>query len=119
LSLITTDSPQNRPAECGEVLAPDNPATANTRELVVEVESVRRVRKRSTTMSLYCKACRTVSEFVSMSDASALFEVQIEQLAEFIETNNCHLKRNANGGVYLCLISFVGHMRGQDTADHA
>jgi hypothetical protein len=87
------------------------------REIVVEYESVSLVRKRSRTRSLFCKSCERDSEFVSLIDASKLFEVEIEKLAEFIEVHDCHFQCSRAGAIYICLLSFLSVMKAKAPAD--
>jgi hypothetical protein len=114
-SLITTEPLLCHSAEESEYLSAEPFGGENTRELVVEVESVRRVQKRSKTTSLFCEECRSISEFVRLADASLVFEVEIGKLAGFIEANRCHYKQHANGSIYICLLSFMRLMRERTT----
>ena len=113
MSLITTDRLTAPSAEHMDLTSANQSENGNTRELVVEVESVRTVRKRSRTTSLFCERCRAMSEFIKLGDASTVFEVDIGELAGFIEANRCHYKQHANGSIYICLLSLLRLMQQQ------
>ena len=89
--------------------------TGQGREIVIEYERVQRIKKRSSTELFHCDDCGDVSDFVSLTKASSLFDVQAEQLNSFIAANRCHLKNNICGNVFVCLASLLSRMKIQAT----
>jgi hypothetical protein len=83
------------------------------REIVIEYERVQRIKKRSSTQLFHCEDCGEVSDFVSLTKASSLFDVEAERLNGFITANRCHLKHNICGNVFVCLASLLSRMQIQ------
>ena len=83
------------------------------REIVIEYERVQRIKKRSSTHLFHCDGCGAVSDFVLVTNASSLFDVETERLNGFIAAKGCHLKSNICGNVFVCLASLLSHMKIQ------
>jgi hypothetical protein len=83
------------------------------REIVIEYERVQRIKKRSSTHLFHCDGCGAVSDFVSVTNASSLFDVEAERLNRFIAANRCHLRYNDYGKVFVCLASLLSRMKIQ------
>jgi hypothetical protein len=86
---------------------------APEREIVIEYERVQRIKKRSSTQLFHCNECGAISDFVSLTRASSLFDVETERLNDFITANRCHLKNNICGKVFVCLASLLSRMKIQ------
>ena len=82
-----------------------------TREIVIEIEQVRLVRKRALTTLRYCEECESQSDFVGLEEAARLFEVDPKQLVEFILRNNCHFIRSEVRVTDICLTALIDRMR--------
>jgi hypothetical protein len=82
-----------------------------TREIVIEVERIQLVRKRARTDLHYCDKCETVSDFVGLSDAARLFEIQCDRLFGFIQENKSHFMEGRHGEIQICLTSLLERMR--------
>ncbi len=81
------------------------------RELIIEFERVRLVRKKAKTHLLFCRDCGREADFVSLREASSLFAAPSENLLQFIKFNNSHFETGANGEIYVCLLSFLALMK--------
>ena len=86
-----------------------------TREIVIEIEQVRLVRKRATTLLGRCDNCEAPTDFVGLTEAARLFEVAPSDLLEFVIRNNCHFKESDHTGTQLCLTSLLERMRTANT----
>ena len=82
-----------------------------TREIVIEVERIQLVRKRAKTNLHYCDKCEAVSDFVRLSDATRLFEIERDRLFAFIQENECHFIQAQQGEIQICLTSLLERMR--------
>lgn len=83
------------------------------REIVIEYERVQRIKKRSSTQLFHCDECGEISDFVSLTKASSLFDVEAERLNAFIAANQCHLKNNGHEKIFVCLSSLLARMKIQ------
>lgn len=81
------------------------------REVIVEIERVRVIRKRARTKLLYCLECGSEADFVSLSESSKLFEVSETVLKGFLDANDCHCQRNTCGQIYICVGSLLTSMQ--------
>ena len=83
------------------------------RELIIEFERVQLVRKKAKTHLIFCRNCGREVDFVSLREASSLFGTHAENLLQFIKINNSHFETDANGEIYVCLISFLTAMKAK------
>jgi hypothetical protein len=82
------------------------------RELIIEFERVRLVRKKAKTHLIFCRNCGREADFVSLREASSLFATPAENLLKFIKINQSHFETSAaDGEIYICLISFLTCMK--------
>ena len=81
------------------------------RELIIEFERVRIVRKKARTQLLLCRNCGREVDFVALREAALLFTTPTENLLQFIELNHSHFETGANGEIYVCLISFLACLK--------
>ncbi|MBK7512213.1 MAG: hypothetical protein IPI76_08115 [Chloracidobacterium sp.] len=80
------------------------------REIVVEYEQIRLIRKRARTALAHCDKCGTEADFVRLTDAAELFETNADNIFKF--ANGSGHFRAANGGdITLCLPSLLAAMR--------
>ena len=77
------------------------------RELIIEFERVRVVRKKARTHLRLCRNCGREVDFVALREASALFTTPPEDLVNFIKLNHIHFETGADGEIHICLISFL------------
>ena len=82
-----------------------------TREIVIEVERIQLVRKRARTHLHNCEQCNAVSDYVSLSDAARLFEIERDRLLDFIQKHGCHFIDARHGEIQICLASLLERMR--------
>ena len=71
------------------------------REIVVELEHVRLVRRSARTSLQFCEKCRQESDFVSAADAARIFDLDAEKFGSLIETNGWHLL-SSDGRILIC-----------------
>jgi hypothetical protein len=82
-----------------------------TRQIVIEIERVRLVRKSATTVLRWCDRCGNESDFVGLNEAARLFEIDASRLLEFVQTNDCHYTESKFVGTQICLTSLLERMR--------
>ena len=85
--------------------------TSEHREIVVEIEKVQLIRKRTKTKLLFCTKCRRECDFISVSEAAALFMIDADRIHHFISANKCHIQTQANGCACICLTEFLDAVR--------
>ena len=85
------------------------------REIVIEIERIRLVRKRAKTTLQLCNECETPSDFVGLAEAGRLFEIGNDDLMNFIEKNGCHFMKNGSNDTQICLTALLDRMRAIDT----
>ena len=71
-----------------------------------EIERVRMIRKRCTTYVLLCTECGGEADFISLSEAAALFEVDSELLNTYVPEHLWHIQLSDEGNL-LCLMLFL------------
>jgi hypothetical protein len=81
------------------------------REIVIEIERIRLIRKRAKTEIVFCGKCGKNADFVSLIDASALFMTDTRRIFQFLTDNACHFYEETNGDIYICLIELLETMR--------
>lgn len=81
------------------------------REVVIEIERVQLVRKRTKTMLLRCIQCCETVDFVSLNEAADLFEIAAADLIGFIERNDCHFQTANTDTIFLCVTSLLDRMK--------
>lgn len=84
------------------------------REIVIEIERVRTIRKRAQTTLVECPKCQAAADVLSLTDASGLFEVPPEELFEFVKRSACHYRILADDQVELCVPSLLAGMQRQN-----
>ena len=87
--------------------------TQRQREIVIEFERVRLVRKKAGTHLLLCRECRRETDFISLLEAAALFCTHPPQLFAFIKTNRSHFETGADGEIFICLVSLLACMKSK------
>ena len=81
--------------------------TSRHREIVVEIERVQLIRKRTKTKLLFCPDCGKETDFISVSEAAALFMIDTDRISHFIAVNECHVQTKPSGCVCICLTAFL------------
>jgi|SRR5687767_4912701 len=80
------------------------------REVVLEIEHTRVVRKRTGTTVRFCRECARATDFVPLIKAAELFETAPMQLFDFTQTNSCHYVVGNEGEINLCLADLLTAM---------
>jgi len=83
------------------------------REIVIEFEKVRTIRKRAKTTLADCRGCDSETDAVTLVEAAGLFEITHENLFQFIKQNDCHYHVTIDDRIYLCVPSLLESMQRQ------
>lgn len=81
------------------------------REIVIEFEKVRTIRKRAKTILAHCRECDAETDAVTLVEAAKLFEITNENLFQFIKQNYCHYHVAIDDRIYLCVPSLLDSMQ--------
>jgi hypothetical protein len=76
------------------------------REITIEVEKVRVVSNLKKEKSI-CEICNFVSEFITVSLASQVFQITEEFIAQLARENLVHLKLSVENEILVCLKSLL------------
>jgi hypothetical protein len=80
------------------------------REVVLEIERVRTVRKRVRTSLRFCRGCARRTDFISVARAAELFSVAQSGLLGFAQSQGCHFVVEDNADIFLCLADLLTAM---------
>ena len=83
---------------------------ARQRDVVLEIEQVRVVRRRMKTSLLFCRGCAKSADFIELVKAADLFGVTNAELYEFTRTNRCHFTVAGGGEIYVCVTDLLAAM---------
>lgn len=84
--------------------------TKRQREIVIEFEQVKMIRKRAKTKLHHCESCGRLVDFVSLGTAATLFEINREKLSEFISGKGIHIRATVDDGS-VCVTSLLDTMQ--------
>jgi hypothetical protein len=73
------------------------------REVVLEIEHVKIIRKRAKTKLHFCRECNKITDFISVASAAGLFSTTTADLFEFTQSHVCHFRVEKDRNVLLCL----------------
>ena len=73
------------------------------REVVLEIEHVKVVRKRAKTRLALCRECKKTTDFITLERAAELFSITASELFEFTQSSNCHFRVEGGQDISLCL----------------
>ncbi len=79
------------------------------REIVVEFETVRTIRRRTRSTIVICPECGSESDLVSISAAAELFAIGVDELNSFADANGVHRPMNEQ----ICVKSLLSVMNSQ------
>jgi hypothetical protein len=80
------------------------------REVVLEIEQVKLVRKRAKTSLSSCRGCGRATDFILLTDAAGLFGVSCVEVFDFTTSNHCHFVVGSGGDIYICLVALLEAM---------
>jgi hypothetical protein len=86
------------------------------REIVIEYEQIKLIRKRAKTEFSHCEHCGETADFVPLDAAAELFETHSDDLVAFIRSNTCH-HRPAAATTMLCINSLLATIKTK-SLDH-
>lgn len=84
--------------------------TCPQREVVVEIEHTRVVRKRTSTSIRFCPGCGKQTDFVPLAKAAELFDLAPATIYEFITRYSCHFAAGKEGEIHICLADLLTAM---------
>ena len=73
------------------------------REVVLEIEHIKVIRKRAKTNLRFCRDCNRTTDFISVASASELFSTTPSELFEFSQSCVCHFLVENEQDILLCL----------------
>jgi hypothetical protein len=80
------------------------------REVVLEIERVKLVRKRMKTSIRFCRSCGRSTDFIQLIKAAGFFEVTASELFDFICLNHSHFQLGNEDEIYICLADLLAAM---------
>lgn len=80
------------------------------REVVVEIERIKRVRRRMKTRLRFCRDCSRSTDFIPLAKAAGLFGAAPDELFEFTRSNHCHFLVDNEGEIHICLPDLLAAM---------
>ena len=80
------------------------------REVVLEIEQVKLIRKRAKTSLRRCRGCRKVTDFILLTNAADLFGATCVEVFDFTTSNHCHFVVGDEGDIYICLVALLQAM---------
>jgi hypothetical protein len=80
------------------------------REVVLEIEHTKIVRKRARTSLRYCRNCERTTDFITIAAAAELFSTTPAALFEFSQSYVCHFRIDNGQDVLLCLTDLLDAM---------
>jgi hypothetical protein len=83
---------------------------SKNREVVLEIEHIRIVRKRAKTRLALCRDCKTTTDFITLPRAADLFSTTASELLEFTRSYSCHFNVENGGDINLCLTDLLTAM---------
>jgi hypothetical protein len=83
------------------------------REVVLEIEQIKIVRKRAKTTLALCSECRKTTDFITLTRAAELFSITPSDLFEFIQSSGCHFRVVNGQDIMLCLTNLLSAMSKQ------
>jgi hypothetical protein len=80
------------------------------REVVLEIEHTKIIRKRAKTKLHFCRECNKTTDFISVASAAGLFSTTTADLFEFTQSYVCHFHVESEQNILLCLTDLLTAM---------
>lgn len=84
-----------------------------SREIVIEVERVQIVRRRSKSSVAFCERCAEETDFMSLAGTALLFGTNSADLLDFIKENDSHYKNGGRKEILICINSLIACINAQ------
>ena len=84
-----------------------------SREIVIEVERIQLVRRRSKSSVAFCESCSAEADFMSLAGTALLFGTNSADLLDFIKENNSHYTNGRRDELLICINSLIACMNRQ------
>jgi len=80
------------------------------REVILEIEQTRLVRKKAKTSVAFCRGCERATDFVQLAKAAELFGTTALEMFDFARSHNCHSQVAKEGEIHICLVDLLAAM---------
>ena len=80
------------------------------REVVLEIENIKVIRKRAKTKLATCRECNKMTDFITVVRAAELFSTTPSELFEFTQSHGCHFRAENGQDINLCLTDLLTAM---------
>ena len=80
------------------------------REVVLQIEHIKVIRKRAKTTLAFCRDCNKTTDFISMARAADLFSTTPTELFQFTQSYLCHFHVDGEQNILLCLTDLLTAM---------
>lgn len=88
-------------------------ASWRQREVVLEIEQVKVIRRRAKTSLRSCRECGGTRDFITLPEAAELFSTTPAALFEFSQSSVCHYRFENGCELFLCLTDLLAAMSGR------
>ncbi len=75
--------------------------------VVLEIERMQLVRRKCRAHPGFCGKCKGEADFIPLTEAASLFEINSARLFRFVQTNDSHYTNDLSGDIFLCVRSFL------------
>jgi hypothetical protein len=86
------------------------------REVVLEIEHIRVLRRRTTTRLRSCPICKRPADFAGLVRIAGLFSTTPSELLSFVNANSCHFLVDPDGEIHICLARLLAAINGRKNA---
>ena len=93
--------------------------TRQGRELIIELERVRLVRRRVATVRMFCNGCSEYGDFVTATRLAAVFEIPITDHLSVLGRYGIHTESSATGIVHVCSRSLLAALNRKNLCSAA
>ena len=77
----------------------------HTKEMIIEIERVRVVCRRTMQIINRCPECRAETDFVTTTEAARIIQTNVQTIFRLTEAGILHWLPATNGEIYVCLAS--------------
>ena len=81
------------------------------KELIIELERVRVVRRRVATVRMFCSGCSEYEDFVAASRLAAVFEIPMTDHLAILDRFSIHTESSSTGVIHVCSRSLLALLK--------